>query len=466
MPANTAAAPTGTRPPHGFDLAVACSGGRDSTALLHCVTRQARQQGLRVLALHVHHGLHAAADHGLSSIASQARRWGAGFAATRLASHPPAGASIEAWARGERYAALAQMAAQQGVGHVLLAHHQRDQAETWLLLALRGTGAAALAAMPAQRGGHGVQWLRPWLNQPRSAIEAYVARHRLGFVDDPSNADSRFDRNRLRLQVWPVLEAAFPGATARLAGAAAAAAEQRALAGEVAAADLPGVLDAGGGLLLAHWRRLPPARRANALRAWAAGANPGAANPALLLQTLGRELMLRQQGRWSWPGPAEVRLYRGRLSFGMLAEAVAKRVPEPADAAQHAALRIDELIDLATPGRWPVGSATSPLGHWQVAVCSAGGVAVATLRAVRMQFRHGGEQFCLAPRASVRSLKKQFQQQAIPAWERSAPLLFSAAGDLIFVPGLGVDARQRAAPGVPQMCLTWCPAGPASASTR
>ncbi|MBU6259522.1 MAG: tRNA lysidine(34) synthetase TilS, partial [Burkholderiales bacterium] len=219
-------------------VAVAASGGRDSTALLHCTARAARALGAEVVALHVHHGLQAEADDWLELVRRQARRWSAEFACQRLLGKPARGASVEAWARTERYRALAELAHASGCGLVLLAHHRRDQAETWLLQALRGAGAAGLAAMPARAERAGLTWVRPWLDQPREAIEAYVRRHRLRHAEDPSNGDPRYARNRLRLQVWPALTAAFPEAEAALAAAAAQAQDAAALAAQLAAQDL------------------------------------------------------------------------------------------------------------------------------------------------------------------------------------------------------------------------------------
>ena len=126
---------------------------------------------------------------------------------TRLKGKPAKGESVEAWARRERRAALARMAHDAGVGAILLAHHRRDQAETVLLQALRGAGPAGLAAMPRAVQRDGLWWLRPWLERPREAIEAYVRQHKLRFVDDASNADERFARSRVREKVWSALTA-------------------------------------------------------------------------------------------------------------------------------------------------------------------------------------------------------------------------------------------------------------------
>jgi tRNA(Ile)-lysidine synthase len=201
-------------------VAVAVSGGRDSTALLHCTLKATAPLGVDVVALHVHHGLNPSADDWLRHVKKQSQRWGAAFASSRLLNQPATGESVEAWARRERYAALAQMAAAQGCHHVLLAHHRRDQAETWLLQALRGAGAAGLSAMPFEMHKLGVSWHRPWLNQAREVIDAYVHKHRLRHIEDGSNSDTRFARNRLRSQVWPALTAAFADAEKSLVRAA------------------------------------------------------------------------------------------------------------------------------------------------------------------------------------------------------------------------------------------------------
>ncbi|CAD5366154.1 tRNA(Ile)-lysidine synthase [Rubrivivax sp. A210] len=293
-------------------VAVAASAGRDSTALLHCTLRAAQPLGIEVLALHVHHGLMEQADDWLQQVRMQARRWGAVFDHRRLQGGPAAGDSLEAWARQGRYGALAEMAAEADCPLVLLAHHRRDQAETWLLQALRGAGPAGLSAMPLQAHRAGIVWARPWLTLPREAIEAYVRRHRLRHVDDPSNADRDLARGRLRREVWPALRAAFPQAETALAAAAARAQQSAQLAEEVAALDHPAAV-VEGLLAIAPWRELPPARRRNLLRAWLIDAT-GVLPPETLLVRLEQELPGPGARRWPAPG-GELRLQRGHLSF-------------------------------------------------------------------------------------------------------------------------------------------------------
>ena len=418
-------------------VAVAASGGRDSTALLHCTLRQAREAGVEVVALHVHHGLMPQADDWLRQVQSQALRWGATFASRRLSGKPARGQSVEAWARIERYRALAEMAAEAQCDLVLLAHHRRDQAETWLLQALRGAGSAGLSAMPALAQRQGITWARPWLDQPVQVIEDYVRRHRLQHAEDPSNADPRFARSRLRQAVWPALCAAFDDADTTLAAAAARAQEAAALAQEAAAADLPAVAQ-GTALHVEAWQQLPPARRRNALRAWL-HAQLGVSPAQTLLSRLMDELPLARQGTWPAPGAA-LRLHRAVLTVEAVAPA--KSAAEP------------QRLDLSQPGQLALPEWG---GHWDVQRVSRGGVAPLLLSRVVAHARSGGERLRLAPLGASRSLKKQFQACNVPAWQRHGPLLSTPTGQLLFVPGLGFDARCKAHDGEAQLALRWVP---------
>ena len=424
-------------------VAVAVSGGRDSTALLHATLRAAQPLGLQVWALHVHHGLQPEADAWAQQVRQQARRWGATFLSRRLGGGPGAGDSVEAWARRERYRALAEMAAEAQCPLVLLGHHRRDQAETFLLQALRGGGPAGLAAMPVLAQRRQLTWARPWLHHPSETVQAYVQRHRLGHAQDPSNSDARYARSRLRLHVWPALNAAFDDTEATLVQAARHAAHAAALAEEVAAIDLPPLYE-DGALLLAPWLALPPARRRNALRAWLAGALPGRL-PNSLLQRLQDELPGRRGGQWPAP-EALLRLYRGRL----------RCVPTPAAAAPAQPLH---ALDLSRPG---FVSLPGWGGRFEVLDSTHDGVPPALLNAVRVAPRTGGERFHLAPRGLARSLKKQYQAAGVPAWARQGPLLWLADGRLLYAPGLGVDVTLLAAQGQPQRALRWCPDAPGS----
>ena len=410
-------------------VAVAYSAGRDSTALLHATACAAREQGLEVVALHVHHGLMPEADSWLAFADKQVQRWRkAGLpvqlVSARLQGKPARGESVEAWARRERRAALARLARESGATAILLAHHRRDQAETVLLQALRGAGPAGLAAMPHAVQRDGIWWLRPWLGRPREAIEAYVRQHRLRYVDDASNADDRFARSRVRRKVWRALTRAFGDAEVALAATARRAQQAQALLTEVAVSDLATLVDDAGRLQVVRWRALTPARRVNALRAWLLTCLQRGA-PETLVERLMAQLPDAVDARWPVDAKRAIALYRGRLD---VVSSPNRRSPLAND---------EPTLDLSRPG-------THPLPQWhgafEVSRAGAGGVPAALLKACRVVARRGGERWQAHPRSTPRSLKKQYQAAGVPAWQRDGPLLY-AGERLLFVPGLGLDAR-------------------------
>jgi tRNA(Ile)-lysidine synthase len=424
-------------------VAVAYSGGRDSTALLHATAMNGAKDGFDVVALHVHHGLSKQADAWLAHGAAQCAAWAANglpvrFVSLRLKALPSKGASVEAWARQARYRALRVMAVEQGADIVLLAHHRRDQAETLLLQALRGGGTAALSGMPAQAVRDGITWARPWLAVPRDAIEHYVQLHGLTHIEDDSNTDTRFARNRLRWTVWPALTQAFPQAEASFADSAAWAQEATACLRDLAAIDLAAIATTQG-FNVTTWAALSDARRSNALRAWLA-AQMGTAAEATLINRLMHELPVSGSATWD-ASRGVLKRYRGVLTF-------------------HAEVKSAGVTPMRETTLSVHRAGTYRLPGWSGSLVATrvkqDGVALAWLGHVELRARQGAEQFQAGLLRPARSLKKQFQAAGVASWHRDGPLLFSG-GQLVFVPGLGVDARVIALPGQPQVVLRWEP---------
>jgi tRNA(Ile)-lysidine synthase len=395
---------------------------------------------MRVLALHVHHGLSRHADDWLAHGSDVCRRWArrglpVEFFAQRLEEKPARGESVEAWARRARYKALRRMAIEQGTDLVLLAHHRRDQAETFLLQALRGGGVAALSAMPALVRRDGVTWARPWLGRSSDAIAAYVRRHRLRHTEDDSNVDPRFARNRLRLSVWPALLGAFPQAETSLAAAAGWAQEAAAGLDELARIDLRAAATADG-LDIAVWRSLSPARQSNALRAWL-HRHTGSAAPASFVSRLLDEAKAGSSQRWPLSGAVDIRAYRGRLRVGPASGALPVGSTRPLDLSQAGVHRLPD---------WG--------GAFIVEPHDSGGLPIAIAAELEVRERRAGDRFQAGPGRPPRSLKLQYQAAAVPSWQRSGPILCHARIP-VFVPALGVDARARAADGQAQVRVAW-----------
>jgi tRNA(Ile)-lysidine synthase len=171
-------------PPADRDVTCAVSGGADSTALLALAVAA----GCRATAVHVDHGLRPGSAAEADSVAANAARLGAAFEAVRV--DVADGPNLEARARAARYAVLPAA--------VLTGHTADDQAETILGNLLRGSGLDGLAGMGPDR--------HPLLGLRRSETRAVCADLDLPIVEDPSNADPRHRRNRIRHELLPLLD--------------------------------------------------------------------------------------------------------------------------------------------------------------------------------------------------------------------------------------------------------------------
>ena len=249
-------------------LAVAFSGGADSTALLlACVQKWPGQ----VRAIHIHHGLQVAADQFAKHCQQLCDQWQVPLVQCQVNAKHAAGQSPEDAARKARYAALSEAVHAhldlQGVKDVAVAQHADDQVETLLLALSRGAGLPGLASMPAQWTRDGLQWHRPFLSVPGANLREYLVEAQVGWVEDPTNQDEQFTRNRIRAQLLPALDRAFPQFRDTFARSAAHAAEAQEILDEVAATDLQGVLARGFPSIKAL-QSLSSARQSLVLRHW------------------------------------------------------------------------------------------------------------------------------------------------------------------------------------------------------
>jgi tRNA(Ile)-lysidine synthase len=194
----------------GARILVAVSGGPDSLALLHVLSRLAPKLGLSVVAHGVDHGLRAEASAELDLSARLSESWGVPFSRTRV--DVAEGGNLQARARAARYEALES--AQRALSAELLAtaHHADDRAETVLLRLLRGAGPRGLAVLPARAGTR----IRPLIRARRADVELHLERHGILPATDPSNRDPRFLRVRVRQELLPLLSELSPGIVAHL----------------------------------------------------------------------------------------------------------------------------------------------------------------------------------------------------------------------------------------------------------
>lgn len=193
---------------------VGFSGGADSTALVHALSKIHEQLKTPVSAVHINHGIHTDADQWQKQCELFCQRHGVELVCIRVELKNDSGKGLEAEARHLRYDAITSLLKP---GDCLLtAHHADDQAETVLLNLMRGSGVDGLSAMPESRPlGHGVLQ-RPLLRFRNSALQSYLRENNVGWTDDPSNYYLDHDRNFVRHQVIPLLEQRWPEVAQRL----------------------------------------------------------------------------------------------------------------------------------------------------------------------------------------------------------------------------------------------------------
>jgi tRNA(Ile)-lysidine synthase len=261
-------------------LAVAYSGGADSTALLHAACVQWPGQ---VRAIHVNHGLQAAATHFEANCVAVCVQLKVPLHMVKVNAVHGAGESPEDAARKARYTGLADAAHALGVSQVLLGQHADDQVETILLALSRGAGLPGLSAMPAVFERAGVQFVRPLLEVSGASLRDWLKQQGHAFVDDPSNTDERYTRNRIRLRLLPVLADAFPQFRQTFARSASHAAQAQDLLDEIAAQDL---LLVGSPPAIKAMQMLSRPRQANVLRHWLLVCHQARPSTAQLAQLL------------------------------------------------------------------------------------------------------------------------------------------------------------------------------------
>jgi tRNA(Ile)-lysidine synthase len=242
--------------------AVAYSGGADSTALL--LAAQALWPG-RVQALHVHHGLQAAGDDFERHARAACSHLDIPLTVLRVDARHAPGQSPEDAARQSRYRALAAAALDAGAACVLLGQHAQDQAETLLLALSRGAGLPGLAGMAESFERHGARFGRPLLGVDGQALRDWLDGQGIAYVVDPTNADQRYTRNRIRARLLLAFAESFPAYAQTLARSARHAAQAQTLLDEVAAQDLASV---GDPPVIKALQSLSRARQANVLRHW------------------------------------------------------------------------------------------------------------------------------------------------------------------------------------------------------
>jgi tRNA(Ile)-lysidine synthase len=385
-------------------LWVAYSGGLDSHVLLHLLA----QSDLQLRAIHINHGLNPDADYWAEHCQNVCKNLGVACDVVKVKVEVAARESLEAKARTARYQAILQTIAPDDV--VLTAQHADDQAETLLLQLLRGSGVAGLAAMPEDKG-----WLiRPLLAYTRAELYEYAQAANLKWIEDSSNADTRFDRNFLRHEIMPRLQQRWASVSHIISRAASHQAEANELIQDLAELDLQHCQgNTFDQLCLDSLSELSSARQSNVLRFWIKKLALPSPTTKQLQQILNNLITAKadSQPLVSWQG-AEIRRYRHNL-FAM--------PPLPSSTKT-----IKWLFPTPSP-RLPLGNLKLTQGK---------GLTLPSGTELEIRFRQGGEVIRLNKHQRV--VKKLLQAVGLPPWQRKIIPLIYLENVVIAIPGIGV----------------------------
>ncbi|MEI7426893.1 MAG: tRNA lysidine(34) synthetase TilS [Betaproteobacteria bacterium] len=397
-------------------IAVAFSGGLDSTVLLHSTV--AAYGSEHVIALHVNHGLQDIADDWVMHCNDIAASYDVEFDFRIL--NWPGGidelGNIEAQARDARYEALAQMCEQNGVTDLLLGHHQDDQAETVLLQLIRGSGLPGLSAMGQRRSlaNTSIRIWRPFMDLTRNDLESYANEYHLDWIEDPTNKDEHFTRNFIRLRIMPILEKVQPNLRKNLSRTASHMAQAQSLLDQLADIDL-NLMTTESGLdmiTLIALRNEDMARANNALRRWIYLQGLTMPSEERLTSWWADLENLKDlsdhQLQWAHDGK-HLRVWRQKLSV------------------------IDSHI---TQGRWEFRAVDEDTDAYGLAL-DVYEIAKAKGH-LQEKERTGGMKIRIHTGQARKTLKKLFQELDIPPWQRTAKIL-CIEQDVLAVAGVGLN---------------------------
>lgn len=425
-------------------MAVAFSGGLDSSVLLHLAAAACRRSGARLFAFHVHHGLSASADAWQCHCAAEAARQGAVFASATVELRDRASLGTEQSARIARYAALGELCRRHGVQLLLTAHHQDDQAETVLLQLFRGAGLQGLGGMADLADshallGHGLLLGRPLLGSARGDLEQVARELGIEPVVDESNGDTRYRRNAVRHDILPAIERHFPGSAATISRSSRHWQAAQRLLDDLAEMDEADCAE-GDALRIDRLAALSVERIDNLLRYWLAGRGMSQPPSAAQLEQVRRQVLL-----------ARPQAHPSLAICGLLVQ-------------RHGGLLVSRPLESGMPPghelriHWQ-GEPEIDIPEWRGTLLfeagSGPGLCPDQLRlaTIRLRPRTGGERLKPEQQRPSRTLKNLYQEAGVPAPLRTwLPLVY--IGDaLVYAAGLGMDVRAAAMEG--GMRLGW-----------
>ena len=403
-------------------MTVALSGGVDSVVLLHLLHQLQKTHHFTLKASHVHHGLSKNADKWVKFCEKLCAKLSISLDVNYIQLPQKKSLGIEGEARRLRYEKLLQTK----TDLVVLAHHEDDQAETFLLQLIRGAGVKGLSSM-AHFDDTRRLW-RPLLNTSRIDIESYAKKHKLKWIEDESNQNIDFDRNFIRSKILPILKNRFTHIIKVISRSSSHLAEAQHLLDDLAKLDLKNTLKSSNykcKLQVKTLEKLSLSRAKNVLRYWLEINDQLMPSKDLLDECLRQVLIAKKDAtiKIQLSKDFEIRRYKDEIYI------VKKNQNKEKN---YAIIWAGESEIILPNGQ--------KLTFKKV---KGKGIHLKFLRDQKLKIRNrqGGEFFKPDSKRPTKKIKQLLQESDLPPWEReNLPLIF-VGDDLAFVPNFGIDMK-------------------------
>jgi len=417
-------------------MTVALSGGVDSVVLLHLLHALKKKHHFTLKASHVHHGLSQNADKWVKFCEKLCEKLSLPLDIHYIQLPKKKSLGIEGEARQLRYEKLLQSKSDL----VVLAHHQDDQAETFLLQLIRGAGVKGLSSM-ANFDDTKKLW-RPLLKVSRSDIENYAKQHKLKWIEDESNLNIDFDRNFIRSKVLPILKNRFSHIIKVISRSSSHLAEAQNLLDDLAKLDLKNYLKSNNykhKLQVKYLNKLSHSRVKNVLRYWLEMNNQLMPSKDLLDELLRQVLTAKKDAdlKIQLSKDFEIRRYKDEIYI------VQKN--------QNRQKNYEIIWNSESEILLPDGT------KLKFKNIKGKGISLEKMKNKKLIIsnRKGGEFFKPDSKRPTKKVKQLLQESDLPPWEREyLPLIF-ADKDLVCVPGFGIDNTYQAQPSKSGLKVTW-----------